>query len=274
MDTPSAVPPPPPMTVDRTQPCVKCGYDLRGLPLTGVCPECGSPVEDSLRGLVLQFASAQYRGKLKRGLSLILNGILLQIGLMVLGFGVVLAFPGSRMVMLGLSAAGLGVTVMLMLGYWLFTEPDPGYTGIEKPKSARQVARIAVAVQAVIQVVQLVMSMADDAVGAVSGTSGGFTLVSAVSGLLTLAALAAWATQFFAVMLYTRWLGSRVPDAHVASKSKTYMWLLPVLTTLGILLLGFGPLIALILYWNLLDRLRKHVKAIEATGAPAPLSGR
>ena len=61
--------------IERSQPCVKCGYDLRGLPVKGVCPECGTSVEDSLRGLLLQFASAEYRGKLSRGLSLILNGI-------------------------------------------------------------------------------------------------------------------------------------------------------------------------------------------------------
>jgi hypothetical protein len=239
-----------------------------------VCPECGTTVEDSLRGLLLQYASAEYRGKLGRGLSFILNGILVQIVVSILGMISVFAFPGNSLVMLAVSVSALAVTAVLILGYWLFTEPDPGYTGIEKTNSARQIARIAVAVQAVIQVVQLVMTLAGGAVATVSGTNAGFTLVSAVSALLSLAALAAWATQFFAVMLYTRWLGSRVPDGQIVSKAKTYMWLLPVLSTVGVVLLGLGPLIALVMYWNLLDRLRKHVKSIEANGVPASLPNR
>ena len=30
--------------------CEECGYDLRGLPLTECCPECGRPVRDSMPG--------------------------------------------------------------------------------------------------------------------------------------------------------------------------------------------------------------------------------
>ena len=27
--------------------CLTCGYNLRGLPLSGVCPECSAPVENA-----------------------------------------------------------------------------------------------------------------------------------------------------------------------------------------------------------------------------------
>jgi hypothetical protein len=43
-----------------------------------------------------------------------------------------------------------------------------------------------------------------------------------------------------------------------------------VLATVGALLL-LGPLVALVLYWNLLHRMRKHLKAIVETGEPAQL---
>ncbi|MHC4415206.1 MAG: hypothetical protein ACYS0G_07980 [Planctomycetota bacterium] len=32
--------------------CSRCGYDLRGLSAAGTCPECGTPVERSLHGLI------------------------------------------------------------------------------------------------------------------------------------------------------------------------------------------------------------------------------
>jgi len=44
-----------------------------------------------------------------------------------------------------------------------------------------------------------------------------------------------------------------------------------LLFTIGAFFLLLGPLIALILYWNLLDRMRKHLIAIEKTGEPAQL---
>lgn len=92
-----------------------------------------------------------------------------------------------------------------------------------------------------------------------------------VSRALGIVSVIAWAVLFFAVMRYTRWVAGRVPDQWIVRRTKTYMWLLPVLNTLGILLIGLGPIIALVLYWNLLDRLRKHTKSIVASGAPAAL---
>lgn len=67
------------------------------------------------------------------------------------------------------------------------------------------------------------------------------------------------------------WLATRVPDYFIVKRTKTYMWLLPVLYIPGAALIGLGPLIALVLYWNLLDRLRKHVKSIIKHGGPARL---
>ena len=42
------------------------------------------------------------------------------------------------------------------------------------------------------------------------------------------------------------------------------MWLGPLLQTVGLLLIGLGPLIALVMYWNMLDVMRKHIKRILA----------
>ncbi len=262
-----------PGTVDRVQPCVGCSYNLQGLPAAGVCPECGLPVQDSLKGILLQYASVEYRTKIARGLSLVLNGILLQIIFTIAAMVAVFATGGNPLVTKLVGIAGVGVSLMLVAGYWFYTEPDPGYTGLEKPNSARQIARIAVLASAGVQVVQLVMSLMEPAVATAGAGSTGGVLVTGLTLLLSLAGLAAWATQFFAIVLYTRWIGSRIPDAWITNRSKTYMWLLPVLSTVGLLAVGLGPLVALVLYWNMLDRVRKHVKSINSTGSPAKLPG-
>lgn len=43
----------------RSTPCAHCGYDLLGLPQTGICPECGSTIGDS----VLRDTDPQTRAK-------------------------------------------------------------------------------------------------------------------------------------------------------------------------------------------------------------------
>lgn len=54
------------------------------------------------------------------------------------------------------------------------------------------------------------------------------------------------------------------------------MWLGPLLATFGLVIIGLGPLIALVLYWNMLDWVRKDLKRIRAerrAGVPEAASG-
>ncbi len=248
------------------KPCFGCGYNLRGLNIEGKCPECGVAIEKSMQGFLLRFASAEYLSKIHSGVFLILAGIIAQILLGVTAAFVGIAFSAAGTGGIGgmqilMNFIGLAITVVLILGYWRFTEPDPGFTGLEQPQSARQVARIAVIASAVVAALQFVLAFFLSAGPGGAGTATGVGLVSLLVGL---AGLVAWAVQFFAIMLYLRWLASRVPDEKIVKRTKTYMWLLPVLATVGAILLLLGPLVALVLYWNLLDRFRKHLKAIRA----------
>jgi hypothetical protein len=76
-----------------------------------------------------------------------------------------------------------------------------------------------------------------------------------------------------AMLTQARFLGRRVPDRVIVDRAGRYRWLLPLISVVGVCLVYLGPLIALILYWNLLDRLRKHVKMIQTAGRPAELKG-
>lgn len=259
------------ITLQTDQPCVKCSYNLRGLPIAGTCPECGALVSDSLRGFNLRFASPEYIAKVGRGLSFILNSILALVILMVLNIGAAVATRGgSPELMLALQFGQILITAAGLAGYWWYTEPDPGYTGIEKPNSARQIVRIAVCIQAVALLMSTVVVIIGFSGGGGGGggsaaTPGGAAM--AVLGLFTIAFvvlnLIAYVVQFVGTMRYTAWMFSRVPDADLAKKAKMYVWLLPLIYVVGMIVL-VGPLIALVMYWNLLDKLRKHVKSIAA----------
>lgn len=256
------------------RPCTRCSYNLQGLPISGACPECAAPVADSLKGILLQHAAPEYIRTVRSGLSLILSGTLLSI---------VVAIPAALLQEFVLAPAGatalvaqakllagllsLTIYILIFVGYVKATEPDPGFVGTEKPDAARKLVRRTAMWQMAIQVLTVLCSFAI--------LQGSTTVTSLPLGFLTeglsVLGLVLWVMQFFAMMRYTRWLGSRVPDAFIIRRSKTYLWLLPILCTLGLLLIFLGPLIALALYWNLLDRMRKHLTSIEATGRPASL---
>jgi hypothetical protein len=244
--------------------CIRCGYSLTGLPDSGKCPECATPVADSRRGFLLRFAAQEWLAKVDSGLGLVLNGILLSIVVALLNIAASFAFSGSLAVTVVMAVMGLATQAMIAYGYFKFSEPDPGYTGIERPDSARQWLRIAVIAGAAIAVVQLLLTITMLLGGGITpGAAGGMMIVLGILGLVGIAAMIAWAVQFFAAILYVRWLAKRVPDEAMVKKTRLYIWLLPVLATVGALIV-IGPLIALVLYWNMLNALRKHVKASRA----------
>jgi hypothetical protein len=258
-------------TVGPARYCIQCAYALVGLPDSGNCPECGTSIALSLRESTLTNATPEYQRTVLRGLSLVLNGILLMIIVIVAGFfsamlaGAMGGAGGGAWIPLALQGVLLGVSAMILLGYYLYTTPDPGQVSMEATHSARTVVRITVVAQAALALVNLGI----EALGYVSAV--GQDLLGILSLVLGLVGMGLWAVQFFAVMRYTRWLGTRVPDFFVMRRTKLYMWLLPVLYIPGALVVGIGPLVALVLYWNLLDRMRKHLKSIVADGTPAPL---
>lgn len=247
--------------------CIRCGYSLQGLRVDGVCPECGTSVALSLREPLLANADPEYLRKVKSGLSAILNGILVSILMRFFVIAIAIALPGFAGAELINSFISLGVSAWILWGYWRYTEPDPAQVSLEATNSARSIVRRSAVAQGILAVVSLVLAFASQ-----MGLFGSFGDVAAVTIVVAqLLSTVLWAVQFFGVMRYTRWLAGRVPDMGVIAKTKRNMWLLPLLYTVGILLIGLGPLIALIIYWNLLDRMRKHLKSILATGRPAAL---
>lgn len=272
---PAAGPPPTPAPVmlDADQACIRCAYNLRGLPMAGRCPECGTPVADSLRGSLLQYAGPEYLATIHRGLILVLGAILASVASLFLAIflGVILA--GTTAPALLNSGIGFLISLVSILGYWWFTVPDPLFAGVHKPDNARRVTRAAILVQAAGTLVSFMVEFSGRAGGLGPVAATGRFAVKDLGTAAWLASLVAFAVQFFAVMLYTRWLARRVPDAYLVERAELYLRLLPLLSIIGACALGLGPIISLVLYWMLLNRLRLHLVSIRFRGAPARLRG-
>lgn len=112
-------------------PCHQCGYNLRGLTLTGLCPECGQPVRTALEEPWLWEAPATWVYQVRVGLFLGLFGLIAS-----LLCGVPLA--ESR---LSCPAAQMAFVLSLLCwatGTWLAMAPEPIVAPVDL---ARPIAR-------------------------------------------------------------------------------------------------------------------------------------
>jgi hypothetical protein len=119
--TDSLTAPPAPVDEARARRCYRCGYDLRGLPPGGNCPECGLPVERSAApGDVLWHAPPAWLAKLSWGARLILLAP-------VLGWVYAAYLRGSvtwpRVE--GYYLAPVAFALMFAAGVWLVTARQP-----------------------------------------------------------------------------------------------------------------------------------------------------
>lgn len=257
--------------IQDDRPCLACGYSLKGLRAEDQCPECGRAVALSLRGNLLKYSSAEYVASLHRGVFLVQAGIIAQV-LWRIGSIVWMAVAGAsggrRGMPVGFYASGqfvgLVVSFASVLGWWLLSSPDPAYVGSDDGSTARKVVRVTVVIAGVAALLPLIAGQAN-----LTPLLRGAALTRVLSAaLLAMAAsLAAWVVWYFAAMRYLVWLAPRVPDDRVARRAKLLTWLNPLVYVLGMAACGLGPLVALILYYNLLEWVRKDLGAVRAEQA-------
>ena len=272
----------PPAYLDHDRACIQCSYNLRGLPEGGVCPECGTPIFKTLRGHLLSYASPDYLSSLLSGTAFIIASLIAEFvcaflpifaTIAAIQMGLTQNAIHSIIAILGLIPAALAI-----VGYWKFTRPDPGFVGSETPRAARRVLRASVIViAATIPATALFNALGTHwqllLQGALHTPGGSASLpaqdvaMAVADAAVVVVRFAAWVVQFFAAMLYIPWIAGRIPDRGIISQTRVYIWLLPLLYTVGRLLICLGPLAALIIYIILMFMLRARVAAVRRTAA-------
>jgi len=258
-----------PVMVEGEVGCVSCGYNLRGLRTSAVCPECGTPVSRSMRGDLLEFASFEYVSKLHRGAQTVVGGILLYVIVIIISvlLGVLAVSAGLspgmvQAIQLGSQVLGLGASMAIAVGWWWLSEPNPAAIDPSSGSASRQFVRVAAGITVVYSIVQSALGMVLQS-GTTPTTPGGTQIgLMGAAVLISLAGMVVFAVSFFSQMAYLKWLSPKIPNAWVFNRAKLMMWLGPVLYVVGALCIGLGPLVAMILYYNLVTRVRADLKAI------------
>ncbi len=242
--------------------CATCEYELSGLDPGGVCPECGTPVERSVRGGLLVDSPRAHAWTLRRGALVIVTAVAGQVAIFIvsLALGVAATPPagqGSSGPFVALTLASTVATLGALLGWWWLSEPSKGTQAADPGSTRRAWLRTAIVLQGATVTLSAATGLAGPLV-----SPGGAAALAAIGGVAIAVYLIAAVTQFFASMAYLRWLGPRLPDRRVFKRSRTLMWLVPVLVTVGSLCFLIGPIIAVSLYLSLMHTVWRDLDAV------------
>jgi hypothetical protein len=194
--------------VEWAQPCLGCGYELRGLGVAGACPECGKGVGESLRGDMLAWSDAGYVRRLVRGAGLAFWSPIVMV-LVVIAVGVVEMASSTTLEWLELLA--LVPSAAFVVAWWMLTAGEPGRESDSGIRRERRLVLLGGFALVGLEGVQLVFLV----VGAVPTFVMASTIVDIVQSLVLGGLL--WAG-----MRYVRWLAARIPSELLYRRAGTF----------------------------------------------------
>ncbi len=208
-------------------PCVQCGYNLRGLPEGGRCPECGTPIARSLRGNLLSTADPAWLERVYRGQAVVCAGCLALMAHFVfynvsgsggsLGTWVIVHTLGASSVVDAVLEGVLSAAapLLLLLGAFSTTSLDPRLSLTEQPIALRRFVRLSmVALVALAGSSYLVPTVAKQLGVDVEAAGLCRTVLLDASGLVFLSALVG-------ICYYLAGLAMRMPDARLAARTRS-----------------------------------------------------
>ena len=205
-------------------PCVHCGYNLRGLPEGGRCPECGTPIAQSSHGNLLSAADPAWVQRIYRGQALVCAGCVV-----LVTYWFLFSVTGSRGSLIVVHALGASSAVeagseavlsaaavlLLLLGAFTATALDPRLSLTEQPIALRRfvrwsiVALVALTGHSYLVPVVVKQLGVNAEVAALSST-----VLLCASGLVFLSALVG-------ICYYLAGLAMRIPDAKLATRTRS-----------------------------------------------------
>lgn len=246
--------------VENDRLCLQCEYNLRGLGVDHLCPECGAPVARSLQwtGLLMD-APASYLARLHRGTLLVLCGLVAPFApmlAMIASLPLLFFFSPPSAALNWVSMATLpAASLLLVVGWSMLAAQEPGRTPTAPMRSTKRLLRILG--------VGLVLCVMPSLLASVwTAWRGGQPWVGFLRAGLTVLWYALLLGHMVAALALLRRLALRVPNPGLARYALRLTWLVPLLATLGACLV-LGPLVALLLMIIAVGWLRSNLTRVR-----------
>ncbi len=228
----------------HTPRCLSCGYDLSGLPETGVCPECAAPIERSLRGNLLRFASPAYLKTLRTGATLALVASILYTFDWIprLALGALLLWLRVDLTEALGAAFNISALAAMLFGWWMLSTPDPAFIGADDSRDWRVRLRWLLPFAATVILCNAIARFVFAGPLATSITlgSGRGSLSLSYAELLTWLSRVLHALVIFAGLKYISSLALRVPSVKLRKGAIDAATMIGILITLLVLMIIFG----------------------------------
>lgn len=250
--------------------CIVCAYDLSATDPDSNCPECGTPVVHSIGRSAFAGVPTKALKSVHLGFRIVTYLILLCIAAIVC----LIAFMFSGVFLIASSdavawvLAGLGLYLLVcpygvMFGWFKLSRPLEGlHPAIDAPARRKRLRRsllgfaVALVLFTVISITTISLWIAPD------------DLVLRTYFLGTQLALFVMSIFLFVTMvMYMGWFACMVRNKKMYRRSRHLIWSGPLIAIVGFPLLFLGPLITLILYWNMIEYTRRDLKKIIAARA-------
>ncbi len=212
-------------TLEVDTPCVICGYNLRGLTVNKVCPECGSPIGRSIHENMLRYADPKWLGHILLGVRLTLWHIVATIILVLL---VALFTQAISLSQVYLIPAVIAVAMLKLLAAFLITAQEPKISMDEDTVTLRRVVRVCAAATFLGNCLDPISELLPDSLVV--------DIVNGVAGLLSIVAS-------FGMFVYMRRFALRIPNKKLALSTKRCMWGFIITMAVGVV---FGLLAAIL----------------------------
>jgi MFS family permease len=136
---------PPGQFVETDVPCQRCGYNLRGLPRCGRCPECGAPVIVALHEDWITLADPEWLRAVALGCKWILGGFAWGLAvcgaLSLVAFGFLIVSDTPPWILASLVVVAACAICCIARGLWLFASPHPRLASGDPIETPRRFVR-------------------------------------------------------------------------------------------------------------------------------------
>jgi hypothetical protein len=214
------------MRVDLPLPCTRCGYNLTGLTVESLCPECAEPVKRAVFANRLSYADPAYIGSLARGSRFAAIGAIIACAFILsLGVALLAAYATQNVPwppwLTVLAGAAFVITpnvawTLWLLGLWWLTVPSVVVNERSTEFRARLAIRALVIVQAAILTFSAIAALLLAFRVAVPGIYGPGTVVAVLLSLLLIAATLI-ILRYYMTALSTRFKAPAALEYHAPS---------------------------------------------------------